>query len=141
MSSTPSTTYRIEFFSNPQPASSSYAQGQTFLGDATMTTDGNGNATFTATLSTTVPTSQTSFTATATVVTNSGTTYGDTSEFSTELLTPLIVPTVTTVTSSVNPSAFGQTVTFHGYGLRRLRPFDNGGSVQFAVDGTNYNRR
>jgi hypothetical protein len=51
LNSTPSATYRIEFFSNPAADPSGFGQGQTFLGFTTVTTDANGNASFTTTFS------------------------------------------------------------------------------------------
>jgi hypothetical protein len=48
LNSTPSTTFRLEFFANPAPDPSGFGQGQTFLGAINVTTDGNGNAAFTA---------------------------------------------------------------------------------------------
>ena len=53
-SSAPSTaprtqTFRLEFFANPAPDPSGYGQGQTYLGFVNVTTDGSGNASFTAT--------------------------------------------------------------------------------------------
>ena len=67
-------TYRIEFFSDAVADPSGYGEGQTFLGFQYVTTDGNGNASF----STKLPYSGTNgvFSATATDK------YGDTSEFS-----------------------------------------------------------
>jgi hypothetical protein len=50
LNSTPSTTFRLEFFANPAPDPSGFGQGQTFLGATSVTTDGSGNATFTVTL-------------------------------------------------------------------------------------------
>jgi hypothetical protein len=51
LNSTPSTTFRIEFFANPTADPSGFGQGQTFLGFTTVTTDANGNASFTTTFS------------------------------------------------------------------------------------------
>jgi hypothetical protein len=51
LNSTPSTTFRIEFFANPAADPSGFGQGQTFLGFTTVTTDANGNASFTTTFS------------------------------------------------------------------------------------------
>jgi len=45
--------------------------------------------------------------------------------------------TTTTVTTSVNPSVLGQTVTFTATVTAATGTFDDGGSVQFAVDGSN----
>jgi hypothetical protein len=44
------TAFRIEFFSNPAKDPSGYGQGQTYLDYANVTTDANGNVTFTADL-------------------------------------------------------------------------------------------
>jgi hypothetical protein len=42
----PNTTLTIDFYANPVADPSGYGQGQTYLGSTTVTTDGNGNATF-----------------------------------------------------------------------------------------------
>ena len=52
----------------------------------------------------------------------------------TTTLTVQAVPT-TTVASSTNPSVFGQSVTFTATVTAATVTFDNGGTVQFAVDG------
>jgi parallel beta-helix repeat protein len=49
----PSTSFRIEFFSNQTPDPSGYGEGQTFLGFAQVTTDSQGN--FSANLPTSLP--------------------------------------------------------------------------------------
>ena len=43
-------------------------------------------------------------------------------------------PTVTSLTSSANPSAYGQSVTF----TAAISPIPDGGTVQFQIDGTNF---
>jgi hypothetical protein len=48
LNSTASTPFRLEFFANPAPDPSGFGQGQTFLGAINVTTDGSGNAAFTA---------------------------------------------------------------------------------------------
>jgi hypothetical protein len=48
LNSSASTTYRIEFFANDAIDPSGYGQGQTFLGFKDVTTDGNGDASFSA---------------------------------------------------------------------------------------------
>ena len=68
------TTFTIELFSNTV-ANSALAEGETFLGTATVTTDAGGNGSFTATFATAVPEGQ-FITATATD------SAGNTSEFS-----------------------------------------------------------
>jgi hypothetical protein len=47
--STPNTTFTLEFFLNSAPNPSGYGEGQQYLGSWTVTTDGKGNATFTVT--------------------------------------------------------------------------------------------
>ncbi len=71
----PNTTYHIEFFSNAQIDPSSFGEGKTYLGAISVTTDANGDVSFTATLATLDPTER-FVTATAT---NAA---GTTSEFS-----------------------------------------------------------
>jgi hypothetical protein len=46
-------------------------------------------------------------------------------------------PTNTSVSTSLSPSVFGQTVTFTATVTPTAGTFDNGGSVQFAVNGVN----
>ena len=46
--------------------------------------------------------------------------------------------TTTAVASSLNPSAFGQAATFTATVMPSSGTFDNGGTVQFAVDGTSF---
>jgi parallel beta-helix repeat protein len=74
--STPNTTFRIELFANGVPDPSGFGEGETFLGSITVSTDANGNASFSFTANLGLPGSSV-VTATAT---NLGT--GDTSEFS-----------------------------------------------------------
>jgi titin len=97
------TTFRIEFFSNAGLDTSGNAEGLTYLGFTTVTTDSNGHAAFTAANLAAIPAGQGYLTATAT---NQST--GDTSPFSNYLT----APTSTLLTSSANPSVFGQPVTF-----------------------------
>jgi parallel beta-helix repeat protein len=74
LNSTPGKQFRIEFFANSACNGSGFGEGETFIGFATVTTDGSGDAAITATLPV-VPVGQ-FITATATSATN------DTSEFS-----------------------------------------------------------
>jgi hypothetical protein len=46
----PNNTFTLEFSANDSLDSSGNGEGQTLLGDATITTDGNGDASFTATV-------------------------------------------------------------------------------------------
>ena len=50
LNSSPATSYTIEFFMNPACYSSGNGEGQIFLGQTTVATDGSGNAAFVATL-------------------------------------------------------------------------------------------
>ena len=75
LTSTASTTFRIEFFSNPNCDQSGNGQGQTFLGATSATTDATGNASIRTTL-TSATTPGNVVTATATDSAN------NTSEFS-----------------------------------------------------------
>ncbi|MDJ0892828.1 MAG: Calx-beta domain-containing protein [Gammaproteobacteria bacterium] len=76
LNSTAGTTFRIEFFAN----TSGSAEGQRYLGAATVTTDGSGDASFLESVSAVVAAGE-YVTATATVDLGGGN-YGDTSEFS-----------------------------------------------------------
>ncbi|MEY2465954.1 MAG: hypothetical protein QOD03_475 [Verrucomicrobiota bacterium] len=80
LNSTANTTYRLQFFANSSAnvasgGTSGYGQGEVFLGETTVTTDGSCSNAFTATLTTPVPAGK-YITATATDPAN------NTSEFS-----------------------------------------------------------
>jgi CSLREA domain-containing protein len=75
LNSTPSTTFRLEFFSSTACDPSGFGQGQVFLGFTNVSTDGSGNASYSVPLGVVVP-AGTSIAATATDPAN------DTSEFS-----------------------------------------------------------
>ncbi|HEX5269195.1 MAG TPA: hypothetical protein VFW33_01845, partial [Gemmataceae bacterium] len=62
VTSTPGTTFHLEFFAN-EPGD---AEGRTYLGSGTVTTDASGNGSFTAFLSAALPAGQGLVTATAT---------------------------------------------------------------------------
>ena len=81
-----STTYTIQFFSDPSADPSGDGQGQTYLGSVKVTTDAGGNLTFSSTLSALVPSGEV-VTATATDPT------GNTSEFALDVT---VDPTGTT---------------------------------------------
>jgi CSLREA domain-containing protein len=82
LNSTSSTTFRVEFFSSPSCDSSGFGEGKKFLGSQSVTTNGSGNASFTAT----VPTG----TAPGNVVTSTATNpTNNTSEFSGCTATPI----------------------------------------------------
>jgi titin len=54
LNSAPNTTFRIEFFDNPQCHSSGHGQGETFVGATNVMTDGNCSAPITVTFPATV---------------------------------------------------------------------------------------
>jgi parallel beta-helix repeat protein len=109
-----STSIALDFYANDSPDPSGYGQGQTYLGSASVPTDGSGNANnFSVTLQVAVPAGQW-VTATATDQSN------NTSEFSLAKQVVRQVATATSVTSSLtNPVTLvtsaaipGQPVTF-----------------------------
>jgi hypothetical protein len=83
LTSVANTTFRVEFFSNQSLDPSGYGEGQSYLGFATVTTDGSGNASFTAALSGHVPLGQRYLSATATNLSAN-----DTSAFAKDLFVP-----------------------------------------------------
>lgn len=50
LNSTPNTTFQLEFFAGAAADPSGFGEGQSFLGSKTVTTDANGDVSFTATL-------------------------------------------------------------------------------------------
>ena len=74
-----STTFRIEFFASSAADGSTYGEAERYLGYATVTTDGAGNATINSTLTVSVAVGE-FLTATATVDLGGGN-YSNTSEF------------------------------------------------------------
>ena len=92
LNSTANTTFRVEFFDSAQCHSSGFGQGETFIGSADITTDGNCNATIDVTFPVTVGSGHV-ITATATDPSN------NTSEFSACTVaqggTPTPTPTAT----------------------------------------------
>jgi hypothetical protein len=46
LNSTPNKTFTIQFFSNPMGDISGFGEGKTFIGQRSVTTNANGNATF-----------------------------------------------------------------------------------------------
>lgn len=103
LNSQASKNYRIEFFANAVCGPTGYGEGQTFIGSVNVTTNGSGNANI-GPVTLAVPAGQSVITSTATDIATS-----DTSEFS---QCPAAVGTTTSLNSSLNPSVFGQSVTF-----------------------------
>ncbi len=79
LSSTPNTTFALDFFANAAADPSGYGQGQVYLGSASVTTNGSGNGSFTVTFA--VPVGLQYLSATATDPN------GDTSQFSQDIST------------------------------------------------------
>lgn len=77
LNSTANTAFRLEFFSNEMADPSGHGEGQNFLGTQNVTTDGNGNVSFSVALPL-APVGQKIITATATDASN----MANTSEFS-----------------------------------------------------------
>ncbi|MCP5184674.1 MAG: DUF4347 domain-containing protein, partial [Pseudomonadales bacterium] len=102
-----STTYRVEFFSSPTGDASGYGEAATYLGFATVSTNGAGNATINATLVGVAVTAGHQVTATATVDLGGGT-WGDTSEMAanvTATVAGLLVVDTTSDTSDGDTSS------------------------------------
>ena len=78
LSSSANTTYTIQFFANAVADPSGYGEGKTYLGQTSVTTNGSGNASFSAVVKA-APNGQSIFSATATD------SAGNTSEFSKDL--------------------------------------------------------
>lgn len=99
LNSTPSHEFRIQFFANPSPDPSSLGEGQTFLGETTMTADALGDARFTFTTTNVVPGGQ-YISATATDLSTA-----DTSEFAADVI--VRQPAAPTSTSTPTATATG----------------------------------
>jgi CSLREA domain-containing protein len=110
VNSTPATDFRVEFFSNSECDPSGNGEGETFLDATTVTTDANGDASFTVTLASTV--SDPYITATATGPNN------NTSEFSkcVAVLTDFTVAASPTSVTVTRGSAATYTVTISPIG-------------------------
>ena len=85
LQSTPYTAFKVQFFSNPTPTATGYAEGQVYLGQTTVTTGASGAATIAFTPSSVIPAGQT-ITATAIAPNN------DSSEFSQPVSVTATVP-------------------------------------------------
>lgn len=104
LNSTPNRAYRIDFFANTSSDPSGFGEGERFLGFASVTTDGSGNANFSVSLAVTVPAGQ-FITATATDPN------GNTSEFSQARIVTVSLFTVTN-TSDSGPGSLRQTILY-----------------------------
>ena len=116
LNSTPSSTFRLEFFASPAWDSTSLAEGQLWLGDSAVTTDANGNASFTALLPVGTPTNYL-VTATATDAD------GNTSEFSAGVAASVGTQNVSV---SITTDGFTPTISWPGTAiLYRLETTDS----------------
>ncbi len=95
LNSAANSTYTLQFFANPTPDPSGYGQGQTLIGTTTVTTDGNGNASFQASFPTLVNSGE----AISATATDSS---GDTSEFAQDLTAVAITSPLEAVNDSYN---------------------------------------
>jgi CSLREA domain-containing protein len=125
LTSSPNSTFRIEFFaSNPDPAGG-IPEGQQFLGFVNVTTDANGNATFNADLNVLV--------ANGRIVTATATDQiGNTSEFSTGLTIPTVP--MTSPVALTTPPPF-VSVAFGPGREVLLVTFANGTLMRFDANG------
>ncbi len=111
----------VEVFSNPTLPTPGFEQGKTFVGSFIVTTDPSGDGSATDNLPAAI------YTATGTDDSD------DTSEFSNAAGGSVLPATTTMVTSSLNPSTFGQPVTFKA--VVTAVAATPTGSVIFTVDG------
>jgi titin len=120
LNSTPSTSFTLQFFSNPTSDPSGHGQGQTLLDTITVTTDSNGNASFAATFSPAVAVGQ--------VVTGTATDpSGNTSEFAQDLtVVSGQAPAIAIGTSVRPPVGTNATLaaTAQDWGMAALLPTD-----------------
>ena len=112
INTTPNTTVFVDFYSDTVEAPNGYGQGQTYVGSVTVTTTGDGNASFTY-LSTSLPRNA--------IVTATATDPGNTSEFSLDQAedTPPIAALVARPSPAGSPATTfneAQTITFDGSG-------------------------
>ncbi|MCP3916959.1 MAG: DUF4347 domain-containing protein, partial [bacterium] len=137
--------YRIEFFATGAADGSGYGEAGRYLGSATVTTDGSGDATFTTTVEALLYVGET-ITATATVD-NGGGSYGDTSEFAANFTATEATndaPTFSLTGDGIVTSDFGsgsdigRSVTMQDDGKILVAGYnDNGVNDDFAL--TRYN--
>ena len=111
LASLPTRAYRLQFFGSPAPGTSGHVEGQTFLGETTVTTDAQDHAYWTLTLPPIGP--GTVVTATATLLND--TTPADTSEFSPGLPAGMTAaPTITGHDTWTGPTEGGTALSVTG---------------------------
>ena len=120
----PNTAYTVEIYSSPAAPTPGKAQGQTFVKDVTVNTDGTGKGTFS------LSEPDIFYTATATDPN------GNTSAFSNSVGETQALPaSMTAVSSSANPSMVGQQVTFTAVVTATSYQGTPTGTVTFTIDG------
>lgn len=103
LNSAPSTTFRVEFFDNPQCDSPGNGEGQTFIGESDIPTDANCNATINVTVPVTLQSGHV-VTATATDPANNTSEFSQCAVVNSASPTPTATPTGTT-TPTITPTA------------------------------------
>jgi uncharacterized repeat protein (TIGR01451 family) len=106
LESTPSSTFRIEFYTNDACDASGNGEGLTFVGFTTVTTSAAGVATFDATFG--IPVGSVSFVTALAIASN-----GDTSEFSECLTVATTADISVTKTSTPDPIPVGNQLTYN----------------------------
>ncbi len=123
LTGSPNLAYTIQIFSNATAPAVGHEQGQTFVGQLTVTTDSSGQGTFS------VIKPDSFYTATATDPS------GNTSEFAAATTAQALPVSQTAVSSSANPSTVGQSVTFTAVVTAPSFQGTPTGTVTFIVDG------
>lgn len=127
LNSRPSTVYQLDFFLNETPDTSGYGEGQFYLGSTNVTTDGAGNASFSAIVAALQPNAR-HISATATDPN------GNSSEFSPWIVVGSTIPPTTFTVINTNDSGAGS--------LRQalldvnLFPAAGNDVIQFAIPGS-----
>ncbi|MCH9662935.1 MAG: hypothetical protein K0U66_04665, partial [Gammaproteobacteria bacterium] len=142
LNSTATTTFRIEFFASASADSSYYGEAERYLGFATVTTDGSGNATISETLSVVVAAGE-QVTATATVIDDAGQVgiddalaYGITSELGLSVVALSLSP-VNSVPSAQNTNE-DTTLVFNSANSNLISITDDSGeTLQVTLSVTN----
>ena len=120
LNSDPSTTFTLQFFSNPTADPSGYGQGQTLIGTTTVTTDASGNASFQASFPVVV-TAGYAISATATDPS------GNTSEFAQDVSVVAAAPPIAALNDSYNTD-INTTLTVAAPGVQANDLSADGGS-------------
>lgn len=136
LNSTPGGTFRIEFFANFTDDPSCHGEGQTFLGSTNVTTDGDGNVTFSATTADDgllpIPAGQAFVTATAT-----NTATNDTSELGLNFELPsLVVTTTADVVGNDCQTSLREAILFANAHSNALNPGGVADAITFNIPGS-----